>query len=169
MTESRRSARSTRFPVAMHLMTMLAMVELREGPLFLSSAWMAHSANKNQATLRLLLGKLSKAGLIETAAGSRGGARLARDAREITCLDIYKAMEHDSLFGVHEGNPECLISTYVGGFMESFFDEAEHRFERELSTVCLGDVADNLNATAIAEGFEPPPIHGPVPTHEGLQ
>jgi len=152
----------------MHLMTMLAMVELREGPregpIFLSSAWMARSADKNQAALRLLLGKLSKAGLIETAAGSRGGARLAKDAREISCLEIYKAVEQDSLFGVHEGNPDCLISTYVGGFMESFFEEAEHRFERELRGVCLADVAENLNATAIAEGFELPPFREPAPS-----
>lgn len=155
---SKRSARSTRFPVAMHLMCLLAVAELREGPIFLSSSWMAQSVSKNQAVLRLILGRLSKAGLVETAAGSKGGARLARPAREITCLDIYRSVEAQSLFGVHEGNPECLMSECLGDFMQGFFDEAERRFERELDSVCLADVADNLNATAIAEGFEPPPL-----------
>jgi DNA-binding IscR family transcriptional regulator len=157
------SARSTRFPVAMHIMTMLALVNLREGPIFLSSAFLAKSAAKNGASLRVTLGQLSKAGLIETAAGSRGGSRLARDARDITCLEIYKSVEAKSLFGVHEGNPDCLICTYVGGFMESFFDEAERRFERELNTVCLADVADNLNVTATAEGFEFPTLNDTAP------
>ena len=162
----KRAARSTRFPVAMHLMSLLAIAELREGNIFLSSAWMSRSVDKNEATLRLILRNLAEAGLIETAAGSRGGARLAKAAREITCLDIYKAVEDQSLFAVHEGNPECLVSTCVGDLMTHLFDDAEKRFERELNTVCLADVAANINTTAIAEGFEPPPLHEPPPPRE---
>lgn len=159
----KRAARSTRFPVAMHLMSLLAVVEIRERDIFLSSGWMAQSVDKNEVALRLLLSKLANAGLIETAAGSKGGARLAKDARHITCLDIYKAVEDQSLFCVHEGNPECLVSNSVGDLMTHLFEQSERRFERELDAVCLADVAENINATAIAEGFEPPPFHEPAP------
>jgi Rrf2 family protein len=151
----------------MHIMCLLAVVRLREGPIYLSSGWMSHSVDKNQVVLRQILGKLSKAGLVETAAGSHGGARLAKDASEISCLDIYKAVEHHDLFGVHEGNPDCIVSNFVGGFMETFFDDAEQRFENELKSVRLSDVADQLNTKALMEGFEPPPIHEPAPAKGG--
>lgn len=162
----KRAARSTRFPVAMHLMCLLAVIDLREPGIFLSSGWMARSVDKNEASIRLLLGNLAEAGLIETAAGSKGGARLAKPAQEITCLDIYKAVEDQSLFCVHAGNPECLVSTSVGDLMTHIFEQSERRFERELDAVRLGDVAANINATAIAEGFEPPPFHEPAPPRE---
>jgi len=144
-------------------MCLLAVIRLREGPIYLSSGWMSHSLDKNQVVLRQILGKLSKAGLVETASGSRGGARLAREAKKITCYDIYQAVEHHALFGVHEGNPDCVVSEFVGGFMETFFEDAEQRFENELKNVRLSEVAESLNEKAVMEGFEPPPVHEPAP------
>lgn len=154
-----RSARSTRFPVGLHIMCILALVQRRDGVVYVSSGWMAGSINKNEVMIRQILGRLVKAGLATSMAGSRGGAIIGKSAEEITLLDIYRAVEDGHIFGVHEGSEECPIARYVEAYLEMFFEEAESQFESELRGVLLSEVASDMYAEVSRSGFTPPPYH----------
>lgn len=156
----KRSARSTRFPVGLHILCMLALIDKMQDDIYLSSGWMAASVMKNEAMVRQIVVMLSKAGLVKTAPGSRGGARLRKQADTITLLDIYRAVEHEPLFGVHVGNEQCLIANYVDEYLRAFFEKAESQFEKELEGVLLSDLGQDLQAQALATNFVPPPLRG---------
>ena len=142
-------------------MCILALVHKRDGVVHVSSGWMAQSINKNEVMIRQVLGKLVKAGLAESTAGSRGGAIIAKKDEDITLLDIYKAVEDERIFSVHQGNEQCPISQYVDGYLGNLFDQSESQFERDLKAVRLSDIADDLYEKLLESGAEPPPYHTP--------
>ena len=135
-----RGARSTRFPVGLHIMCILAVVKMRDGDVNVSSGWMAGSIHKNEAMIRQILGRLVKAGLASSTAGSRGGAILGKASADSTLSTIYKAVEDKRIFGVHEGNGQCPIARFVDGYLGTFFENAEIRFESELRGVRLSEI-----------------------------
>lgn len=55
----------------------------------------AANANIPQNYLEQLLGKLRRAGIVESIRGAKGGYKLARDPKEIKVLDILIALEDD--------------------------------------------------------------------------
>jgi len=55
----------------------------------------AANADIPQNYLEQLLGKLRRAGIVESIRGAKGGYRLARDPKEIKVLDILIALEDD--------------------------------------------------------------------------
>ena len=66
-----------------------------------TSAHLAESVNTSPSFVRRTLAKLSKAGLVETATGKAGACWLARDARAISLLDIYRAVDAPKAFAIH--------------------------------------------------------------------
>ena len=74
--------------MAVHLMT--ALVYLHEKS---SSGLLSKSVNTNPVVIRRLLGELNRAGLIRAVRGKQGGFMLARDAKKISLLDIYRAVK----------------------------------------------------------------------------
>lgn len=159
----KRSARSTRFPVALHIMCLLERVEVTDAATCLSSGLMAQSVNKNEVLIRQMLSMLSKAGLVKSTSGSKGGARLAKDAKTITLLDIYKAVESERIFGVHEGSDSCPVARFVEDYLGAFLQEAEDKFEKDLSELLLSDIGAQLHAKAMRANFKPPPFHEHAP------
>lgn len=129
---------NTRFSMAVHVMTALAY--LREKT---SSELLSQSVNTNPVVIRRLLGDLNRAGLIRADRGKQGGFTLARDAREISLLDIYRAVNGDEgLVGLHD-NPEnrtCAVSCKVRGVLSKHLHRAQNVYERELDKVLLADV-----------------------------
>lgn len=152
----KRSARSTRFPVALHIMCMLAYVETLADRVYVSSGRMAVSTRKNEAAVRQIVGMLAKAGLVNSSSGSKGGARLAKDAQRITLLDIYRAVENQKIFGIHAGKDDCLIAVYVEDYLENLFQLAEEQIESELDGLRLSDLGDAIHAQALAANWTPP-------------
>ena len=65
----------------------LALLASTDEPL--SSSWIAQSVNTNPVVIRQVVGQLRDAGLVITTPGCTGGARLARDAAQITLDDVY--------------------------------------------------------------------------------
>ncbi len=84
---------NTRFPVALHILTLLA-VENKCQPT--TSEYLAVSANTNPVVIRRLLGSLRRAGLITAQLGAGGGVNLARVrqrdylARSILCGERHR-------------------------------------------------------------------------------
>lgn len=125
--------------MAVHIMTVLACLDDT-----VSSELIATSVQTNPVVVRRLLGELNRAGLISAERGKHGGFRLARSPRQISLLDIYRAvMGGQPLVGLHE-NPEfsaCSVSCKVRTVLGEHLDDAQQGFERELKKVPLADIA----------------------------
>ncbi|BDA77216.1 putative HTH-type transcriptional regulator YwnA [Leptospira kobayashii] len=129
----------TRYSVAIHILTVLDM----EGEQ--SSEEIAGSVGTNPAIIRLLMGKLKKAGLIQVRRGIKGST-LSRSPKEISLLDVYKASEKDeSLFLLHENpNPQCPVGKNIQEALEGILDEAQTAMESKLNEYSLADVTSDI-------------------------
>jgi Rrf2 family protein len=136
------SATSVQFTVAAHIMAALAFHPGKE----IHSAVLAESVNTHPSFVRKSLSKLSKAGLVSTSRGKNGASKLARSAKTITVLDIYRASSAPAAFAVHR-YPEkriCPISVGIKGCMNSILAQAQGSFEKALARITLADVVRQL-------------------------
>lgn len=122
---------SSRFAVAVHILTLL---QLQEGEP-VTSEYIAGSVNTNPAVVRRLLSMLAQAGLTTSRLGAGGGALLARPADRITLLEVYQAVEDGHLFAMHHEapNPRCLVGRNIQGALERTVDDAQRALEAELA------------------------------------
>jgi len=80
----------------------------------------------SQAHMAKVLQTLTRAGLLESVRGPRGGFRLARAKDGITLLDVLEAID-----GKFEP-PDCLMTRSVCGQMGCMFDDLLHRVNGEV-------------------------------------
>lgn len=108
-----------------------------------SSEVLAQTVNTNPVVVRRILGDLNRAGLIHAERGKNGGFTLARPPKQISLLDIYRAvMDEQELMSLHE-NPEnrkCPVSCKVRGTLAAYLQKAQSVYERELEKVMLADI-----------------------------
>jgi Rrf2 family protein len=139
--------RATRFSVAVHA---LALIEYFDGDQKLTSDAIAGSVGTNASFVRRVLAMLSHAGLVSSSAGV-AGATLARPARKITLLDVYRAvdMEDEHRLAVHEEpNQRCIIGRHIQGALDAVIGPAEEAFEAKLARRTLADVSSYIAAQA---------------------
>jgi Rrf2 family protein len=130
---------STRFAVAIHVLTALAV----SGDKPLRSEDLAFSANTGAVVIRSLMSRLTEAGLTRSQLGQGGGAMLARPAAKIRLLDVYEAVEDTTLFSMHR-LPPCKSCVVGGNIVEAFqpaLDRAKAALEAELAKVTIADIA----------------------------
>lgn len=130
-------SKSTRFPAAVHIMTMLAAM----GDDYLSSDLIAKSMNTNRVVVRRLIKALVDAGFVTSQAGVLGGARLEVSPKDITLLDIYRAVEDGDTFHFHSPHPKCPVANCVTEDLQVVLDDAESAMEKKLASKTLADVA----------------------------
>ena len=87
-------ATNTRFATGLHTLVLLA----REPDSLLSSETIAERLQTNAVVIRRILAQLQEAGLVRNHKGPFGGSELVRPAGQLTLADVYKAIEHASLF-----------------------------------------------------------------------
>jgi len=106
----------------------------------------------NPAIIRLLLGKLKKAGIINARRGVKGSS-LSKPAREINLLDIYKATEkEENLFLLHEyPNPNCPIGKNIQIALSGILDQAQKAMEEKLSKYNLSDVSSEIRQRTLSK------------------
>ena len=127
---------NSRFAVAMHTLSLLA---LQDGEP-VSSELIASSVSTNPVVIRRLIGMLSAVGLVSVQSGRGGGAMLARDAAEISLLDVYQAVEEQPVMRVHEGaNPDCPVGRTVCSVLENYTGDAEKAFAGYLGSRMLSE------------------------------
>ena len=127
---------STRFPVAIHILISLTLRTDR-----LSSGDLAWSIDTNPSMVRRILMSLNRAGLVTSQAGAAGGAKLAKDPRRITLLDVLHAVELKPSIGVHTPNPECPLGAILCEPLQEVLDEAQEAAERVLAQKTVYQVA----------------------------
>ena len=136
------SQKSVQFSVAAHIMAALAFYEGEEIP----SRTLAESVNADPTFVRKSLSKLSKAGLVVTKRGKTGASVIARPARKITLLDIYRASAAPPAAKTHSYPVEkrCPVSRNLKDCMAQVLSQAQNSFEKSLAKVTLAELAKKL-------------------------
>jgi Rrf2 family protein len=129
---------NSRFAVAVHVLTVLAMNPGEP----VTSERIAGSVNTDPSLIRRLLSQLARAGLTTSQLGVGGGALLARPADAITLRDAYRAVSEGELFAMHRErpNPACPVGRNIQATLERRFDAAARALEAELARTTVADM-----------------------------
>jgi Rrf2 family protein len=133
---------NTQFAIATHIMAALGHAAGKE----VNSAEIAGSVNTSSSFVRRILAKLSKAGLVKTATGKGGSCWLARPARRISLLDIYRAVEAPKAFAIHQypAEKQCPVSCGIKPALSRVLAETQQAIEGSLSRTSLAEVISDL-------------------------
>ena len=137
-------ATNTQFSIAVHMLAGLGCQPGNEA----TSAVLAVSVNTSPSFLRRTLAKLSKAGLIETTTGKSGTCRLALKPKDITLLDIYKAVESPPAFAIHRYDPNstCYVSCNIRDALELALRKPQQALEASLAEIDLSQIIRKLKS-----------------------
>ena len=137
---------STRFTVALHILTLLA----SQPGEALTSEYIAGSVNTNPVFVRRLMGVLRKVGLVTSQSGQRGGWELAADPENISLADVRKAIEEGSPFSMHNQppNPLCPVGRNIQGSLGTIYEKAERALENELARTTIKGLLRSVQARA---------------------
>ena len=138
------SVKSVQFAVATHIMAALGIYPGGK----VGSTLLADSVNANPTFVRKSLSKLSKAALVVTTRGKSGASVLARPAKRITLLDIYRASGAPPAFAIHSYPVEkrCPVSCNLKECMSAVLSQAQRSFEKSLSKITLADLLRQIRA-----------------------
>jgi Rrf2 family protein len=102
---------NSRFAIAVH--TLALMASSKEKPL--KSETIACYVRTNPVVIRRILSELGKAELVESQPGASGGSRLRMPPEEISLWKIYKAVETNTAFEVHQPASEglCKVTSNI--------------------------------------------------------
>lgn len=132
---------STKVADAVHILVLIALDETD-----LSSQGIARSIATNPAVIRRLMGSLRRGGLLHTVQGKALPA-LSRSPKEITLLDIYRAMEGNTAL-LHldtHTNPECHAGVNIQLALLDSYDRLQKAFEEEMEQITLQQIMQDYN------------------------
>ena len=134
---------NTRFATNIHIMTLLA----KEPEKFLTSEWIAGSININPVIVRKELIILKKFGLIESRQGKDGGARILKNAVEISITEIYEVVRNSEILGKKNlnPNPKCTVGKYINKNLNVLFSETENVVQQFLMNKKLSDFMNQFD------------------------
>jgi Rrf2 family protein len=134
---------NTQFSIAVHLMAASAC----RGAGGATTSELAMSVNTSPSFVRRVVSRLSKAGLLQTSTGKSGTCRLAQDAKNISLLDIYQAVEAPKVFSIHtypEQKP-CLVSCHIKASLEKALAKTQKAMEKSLGEITLASIVTEVN------------------------
>jgi Rrf2 family protein len=133
---------NTQFAIAVHIMAGLGYQAGRS----MNSGHLAASVNTSPSFVRRVLAKLSRAGLVETTTGKSGACRLARDTRDISLLDIYRAVDAPKAFSIHSYSEQktCAVSCHIKGALEGALKKTQGAMEDSLAGISLGRIVSDM-------------------------
>jgi len=136
-------ANNVQFSIAVHLLAGLACGGGRSG---VTSGQLAHSVNTSPSFVRRTLAKLSKAGLVETTTGKAGACWLAKEAKNISLLDIYRAVDAPKVFAIHgySARKECVVSCHIKSALEKALARTQKAMEASLGGISLAQIVSDV-------------------------
>ena len=135
---------SSRFAIAIHMMTLMAHSDEE----CIKSEDIARSVNTNAVVIRRLMCALAQADLLISQTGPCGGAMLSRRPKEITLLEIYRAVEGGTLFSLHRQKPNHRC--FVGKNIEAVLEELQTRMD-----TAVEDVLGNITLAKVLQSVDP--------------
>jgi DNA-binding IscR family transcriptional regulator len=79
---------------------------------------------------------------VQTTTGKSGSCRLARDAKRITLIEIYRAVDAPKAFAIHN-YPElkqCPVSCNIKDVLENVLDKSQAAVEKTLGGITLDSI-----------------------------
>lgn len=138
-------AANSRFAVAVHALALLAWHDGESH----NSREIAGSVATNPVVIRRLLAQLSRAGIVESTHGAKGGFRLSRPAAKVSLFDVYRAVEEGGFFALPEkGNDDCPVACRMKEILDGVFARVESKVLPELKRSTLADVVRRLPSRA---------------------
>ncbi|WP_167629449.1 Rrf2 family transcriptional regulator [Listeria valentina] len=134
---------STRFSVAVHLLTL---VDQSRGEQ-MTSEDIAGSVGTNPVVIRRIMSLLKKAGLLHSSPGT-SATYLTRSPEEISLYEVYRAVEGEKqLFDMHKNpNPNCFVGAHIQEALDNAFLTAQRKMEAELKQVSLNDIRVSMES-----------------------
>jgi Rrf2 family protein len=129
---------STRFTVALHILTLLASCPGQT----LTSEYIASSVNTNPVVVRRLLGILRKAAMVTSQPGNGGGWELSANPEKLSLRDIRRAVHEGSPFSMHSQppNPRCPVGRNIQQALSPIYDSAERVMEDRLAQTTIASL-----------------------------
>src|SRR5882724_319941 len=139
-------ANNLQFSIAVHVLAGLACGCDKEG---VTSGLLAESVNTSPSFVRRVLAKLSKAGLVKTATGKAGACWLAKDAKKISLLDIYKAVDAPEAIAIHSYKEQkgCPVSCQIKTALEHALGKTQKAMEASLRQISLAEIVTEVKTT----------------------
>lgn len=112
-----------------------------------TSEQIAAMLGTNSAVVRRTLAGLRDAGFVTSEKGHHGGWRIARDLREITLLDIYRAVGIKQLFAIGggEAHPDCAVEAAVNQALGSELAQAEQALLARFAEITLENLVGRFD------------------------
>ncbi|NHZ92584.1 helix-turn-helix domain-containing protein [Massilia sp. CCM 8733] len=125
-----------------------------DGPM--TSEHIARMLDTNPVVVRRTMAGLREAGYVRSGAGKHGGWTMACDLREVTLLDIHRAVGGPHLFaiGVDKANPDCAVEKVVNQALGDALQRAEAILIETLGNVVLADLAQRFDQLCVAGGWD---------------
>jgi Rrf2 family protein len=135
-------AANSRFAVAVHALAMLAFHKDERQ----TSRSIAESVATNPVVIRRLLAQLTRAGIVESSHGAKGGFRLAKPAAKVSLQDIYQAVEGCAgMFARREKkNEKCPLACRMADILQTVFARVESKIAPELKRTNLSHIARRI-------------------------
>lgn len=135
---------SSRFTIAIHMFSCIIAFEDNNK---ITSDFLASSVEVNPVIIRRILLQLKSAGLVNVQRGT-GGTTISRPLKEISFLDIYRAVEcvdDGKLFHFHENpNMKCPVGSNIHNVLDEKLERIQKAMEQEMASITLEDVADDI-------------------------
>ena len=129
---------NTRFSVAVHILTLLAVFRDEA----LTSEFIAGSVQTNPVVIRRIIGRLREAGFVTASQGRGGGFLLTADASALTLREVYEAVAERNIIAVHEEtNPKCPVGRNIGQILEDVTAGAEKAMLQSLNEITIARLA----------------------------
>ena len=137
---------SSRFTVAIHVLTLLAQGEDGGDPL--TSERIAGSVNTNPVVIRRLLATLREAGLVRSQGGPGGGWSLVTPAGRLSLAEVFRVVEDEPLFPLHPAtpNPRCPVGRSIQAALTPRYARAREAVERDLGRTTIADLLAEVRA-----------------------
>jgi len=115
---------------------------------FISTQQLSDDLNLAPSSTGSILRRLTRAGIIESREGAKGGVRLALPPAEVTVLEVFEAIEQGK--PLFQGNVRLRVSgqkpTRAGEQINRIFTDAEDAMKQRLAATTIADMLAVLNA-----------------------
>jgi len=121
-----------------------------------TSDQIAKMLRTNPVVVRRTMAGLRKAGYVRSDKGHGGGWTLARDLKDLTLLDIHRAVGGPQIFAIGNvsDNPQCAVERVVNGALDDALREAEALLVARLGEISLADLIDEFDELCRANGWD---------------
>jgi DNA-binding IscR family transcriptional regulator len=116
----------------------------------MKSGYIAESVNTNAVVIRRLLAQLSSAGLVVSRPGACGGTQLSRKPKDISLLEVYRAVSSGEVFELHRQrpNPKCPVGGNIEQVLAKLQLNVNKAIDKELAKYSLQDVIRSVESVS---------------------